>query len=119
MDLSKVVLRKNGLVDVKASVTVFKAELETLISEEKIENAVFEEAAHSAFDKTPGTAIPMPALCSQITTAMNAVPANFATLTERARKYIQNNSVGEKSTFVIAKGKGGGVRRRSDLPSGS
>jgi hypothetical protein len=119
MDLSKIVVRKAGVVDVKASVAAFRLELDALITEEKTENSVFEEAAHTAFDKAPGTAIPMPALLGQITTAMNAVPANYTTLTERARKYIQNNAVGEKSTFVINKGKGGGVRRRADIPATS
>jgi len=117
MNLSNVVVRnKNGAVDTKASVTAFKAELDSLIAAEKTESAVFEDAAHAAFDKYPGTAISMPALCAAITVAMNAEPVNHAALTERARKYIQNNSVGEKSIFTITKGKGGGVRRRSDIP---
>jgi hypothetical protein len=100
----------------KLSVAAFKEQLEALIEEEKTENETFEDAVHSAFDKNPGTAIPMPALLSHVTTAMNAVPQNYNTLTERAHKYIKNNSIGEKSTFIITKGKGGGVRRRSDIP---
>lgn len=116
MELSKIVVRKAGVINVKESVAAFKSELDALIESEKTENLVFEDAAHGAFDKSPGVAIPMPALLSQITTAMNATPENYNSLTERARKYIQNSSVGDKSVFTIAKGKGGGVRRRSDIP---
>lgn len=117
MELQNIVVRKNGVVDTRASLTAFKTELENLIAQEKAENAVIEDAAHAVFDAQPGKAIPMPALLASITTALGATPATFTELSEKARRYLQAQAEGDRSTFIIAKGKGGGVRRRSDIPS--
>lgn len=116
MNIETVVVRKNGVIDTRASLTAFKSELENLIAEERAENRVIEDAAHAVFDAAPGKAIPLPAVLASITTALGATPANFTELSEHARRWLYANAEGDRSTFIIAKGKGGGVRRRSDIP---
>lgn len=116
MNIENVVVRKNGVVDTRASQTAFKTELEKLIAQEKADNAVIEDAAHAVFDAQPGKAISMPALISAIVTALGATPETWTELSDKARNYLHINAEGDKSTFIIAKGKGGGVRRRADIP---
>jgi len=116
IDLNKVVVRKGGLVDTRASLAAFKTELDYLTQQEKSEAVIFEDAAHAVFDSQPGTSIPMPALIAHIVNAMAATPDNWSELAGRARNYLHTNAEGDRSVFIITKGKGGGVRRRSDIP---
>jgi hypothetical protein len=127
MDISKFVVRAAGKIDRQASATAFLTALDLFEAEEATENGVIAEAVSAVFDKYPGASVNMPALVSSAAQHMNSTPGNFAVLSERIKKYVQVNSQGEKSKehgrfpnpdslFIINKGKGGGVRRRSDLP---
>ena len=126
MDISKMVGRAAGKIDRQASFVAFQTALDIFEAEEATENGVIADAVNAAFDKYPGASQNMDALISGTTTYMNATPGNFKVLSERIRKYVQINSQGEKdktteqvqnpdSLFLISKGKGGGVKRRSDI----
>jgi hypothetical protein len=124
MDISKFVVRAGGSINRAASVAAFETVLDQYLAEESVESGVIGDAVNAVFDKHPGASINMPALQSAVTGLLNATPANYAVLSEKARQYVRQNSQGEKdsagnfenpeSLFLIQKGKGGGVRRRSD-----
>lgn len=125
MDISKFVVRAGGSINRSASVAAFETALDKFLAEETVESGVIGDAVNALFDQHIGASINMPALQSGVCGLLNATPTNFAVLSERARQYVRQNSQGEKdsdgnvenpdSLFVIAKGKGGGVRRRSDI----
>lgn len=115
-----------GAVDRAACLDKFEEELVKYCAQREMEQETIAEAVHAAFDKYVGANITMPALCTYALTKLNAQPENHKILTERVLAYVRENSQGDKtaeddsverpdSTFVIGKGKHGGVRRRVDI----
>lgn len=117
INVAEYVVRNGSSIDVEASVAKFRSALDVHVAERETELSVIAEAVHAVFDKNRGDAIAMPTLTGLTLQNMNAQPSNFGTLTERVQDYIRSSSKGDKPTFVITKGKGGGVRRASDIPA--
>lgn len=118
-------LLSTGLVDRDASIVNAENAIDQYVAERELEEETVGEAVHAVFDKFKGTGINCPALQSLSLQQLNAQPSNWQSLGERVMEYVRGNSQGEKaedgtyanptSLFVIAKGKNGGVRRRSDI----
>ena len=126
MDLSKFVVRSNGAVDRAATVAAFNTALDAVIVKDAETTGKVGEAVSAVFDEYKGAAINMPALCGMVCTKLGADKDTFQSLSDAAKSYVQNNAQGDKdkatgevenpdSLFVIAKGRGGGVRRRADI----
>jgi hypothetical protein len=126
MDLSKFVVRTNGAVDKAATLVAFNLALDAVIVKDAETTGKVGEAVNAVFDEYKGAAINMPALCGMVCTKLSADKDTFQDLSDAAKSYVQNNAQGDKdkttgtvenpeSLFVIAKGRGGGVRRRADI----
>lgn len=118
----------DGRTDEDASVAAFRVAMSKHIADRETELSTIADAVGAVFDKYKGTSINMPALCNFALQELNAQPENYKVLQERTAQYVRDNSQGEKdketgvearpdSLFVIGKGKGGGVHRRSDRPA--
>jgi len=117
MNINDYLVVSSGSVDVEATVSNFRSALVKHLAERETEQATIALAVHAVFDKNRGQVISMPALTGLALQELNAQPENFAALTDRVQEYVRDHSKGDASLFVIAKGKGGGVRRRSDIPA--
>lgn len=113
MDLNKLVVRADGLVDVSETLEKIEAALSA-------ENAAAEKAftavgpaVQAVFAKHPGASINMPAVVSFTLAELGTKPADFAATNELVTNYIRANSV-DGGLFEIRKGKGGGVRLRTE-----
>lgn len=116
INVSEYVVRNGGSVDIEASVDKFRSALTVHLAERETQQATIADAVHTVFDKNKGTVISMPALTGLALQELNAQPENFTVLSERVQEYVRENAQGDSSTFIIAKGKGGGCKRRSDIP---
>lgn len=112
-----VVRGSDGSVDTDATLAKFESTLSAYIVERETEQSTIAAAVGAVFDAHKGTAINMPALTSLTVQRLNAQPENFKTLSERVQSYVREQSKGDSSMFLIAKGKGGGVSRRCDIPA--
>jgi len=119
--------------DLAANVTAFRSAYLAFVAEREIEDAAIGDAVHAVFDQYRSASINMPALAGFALQRLNVQPENFKALEARIMDYVRENADRhEKSdkagvviqaaepprtrTFVIAKGKGGGVRRWADQP---
>lgn len=120
----------DGNVNVEASREAFEAEMDLYLSDEN----EIAEAVNAVFSQYKGATINMPALAGFAMQRLKMTPSNFATLEERIGDYVRENAdrheKKDKETgvitqvaepqrtrlFSIAKGKGGGVKRWSDIP---
>lgn len=59
-----------------------------------------------------GTRIPIGSLVSLTIARMNVSPSEFTKAAEKIRAHIQFSAKGDKSIFIVARGKGGGVSLR-------
>lgn len=107
-----------GVVDVEASVEAARAQIEAYVAQRETEDTQIGEAVHGIFDKYRGANVNMPALVSLVVQQLGASPETFKVLGERVAEYVRSNA-GERgfSTFSIARGRAGGVRRWCDQPS--
>lgn len=124
--ITTALVRVNGRVDDVATRDAFASQLAKHIASCELEESTIADAVSAVFDTHKGVPLAMPILCNFSLTELNAQPENYKTLHERTAQYVRDNSQGEKdkatglvanpdSLFVIAKGKHGGVRRRSDI----
>lgn len=123
------VLLASGAVDRKASTEAFEAAVTKYETESKTEQETIAGAVSAVFDEHMSEPVKMPILAAFACQKLNAQSSNYSTLDGRVREYVRANSQETKdakgvvtqhpnSLFVIGKGKGGGVRRRSDIPAG-
>lgn len=107
-----------GVVDVEASVEAARAQIEAYVAQRETEDTKIGEAVHGIFDQYRGASVNMPALISLVLQRLGAEPATFKALGEKVMEYVRGNA-GERgfSTFVISRGRGGGVKRWCDQPS--
>ena len=125
----KLVRGVGGNIDQDLSRSAFDMLLAQHIAARETEYETIGAAVDSVFDQYVGASINMSALVSFALTKLNAQPENYAVLSERVAQYVRDNSQGKllsekgaevkvwerpDSTFVIGKGKGGGVYRRID-----
>lgn len=122
---SYVVRGSDGSVDAEATIGKFGTDLARYIAERETEQETIANAVHAVFDHYKGASLNMPALVSMTLTKLNAQPESFKALSDRVLSFVRENAQGEtkdgvserpNSLFVIGKGKGGGVKRRSDIP---
>lgn len=107
-----------GRIDQAAAQTAFNSALLALIAEREVETEHLARAVGELFDQHMGKPIQMPTLGSMVAQKLNAQPENFKTLSGRACEYVRANADGKgDNLYQIAKGKGGGVKRVSDLPA--
>lgn len=119
-----VVRGSDGSVDTAATTQAFSTALAQKVSELETEETVIAEQVHGLYDENLGQPIAMPTIASMVCARLNAIPANHAYLTARTFDYLRANSQGKvakdgsedrpNSTFVVQKGKGGGLFRRVD-----
>ncbi len=113
----ELVLDQAGNVDSQASSDAFDMALSAHIQERETQTEQIAEAVTSLFDQYRGTAIQVPTLSGMAAQRLNAQPANRKTISGRVADYVRNNADGKgQNLFQISKGKGGGVKRVSDLP---
>lgn len=124
--LIALVLGSDGKTDKAATLASCDAAIDLYTAERETEEETIAEAVGALFDAHKGAALNMPYVCNEACRSLNVQPANFKTLTERVAEYVRDHAQGEKvgesferpdSEFVISKGKGGGVRRRCDIPA--
>lgn len=118
-----------GSVDRKASSAAFETAVDKYIADSETQQSTIANAVNVVFDAHKGEPLKMPILAAFTCQELNAQRENYSTLDERVRTYVRLNSQETKddkgvvtqhpdSLFVIGKGKGGGCRRRSDIPVG-
>lgn len=117
INVSGYVVRNAGQVDIEATVEKFRGELSSYLAQYETEQASIADAVHSVFDKHLGTTLTMPVLSTYSLNELNAQPENYTALNDRVLDYVRQNAEGDSSIFVISKGKGGGVKRRVDIPA--
>lgn len=116
MDLSNYVVRgSDGSVDASATVAKFETDLSAFVTETAEEQANIAAAVSAVYDENKGKRIAMPTLTSLALVKLNAQVENFQALGEKVQAFVRANT----DTYSIAKGKGGGVGRISDLPAKS
>ena len=118
-----------GRYDHERTLSNFSAALVKHESERELEESTVRDTLNGIFDQYKGTAITMPTLEGMVCRALNAQPANWQTLADRASAFVRENSqettdkltkvktLHPESLFVIQKGKHGGVLRRADIPA--
>lgn len=116
-----------GNIDHDSTVAKFASDLFTFEAERETETAVIATAVHALFDQYKSASLNMPFITNQVLRSLNAQPENFKILETRTLEFLRSNSQGKtddggnaerpNSVFVIAKGKGGGVKRRADIPT--
>jgi hypothetical protein len=117
----KIVHGADGNVDVEATITEARAAVEHYKAQREIEETTILNALNTVFDrlKANGTRANMPYVIGQALQLLGVseMPTIYKTLEPKVRQFLQLNSRGPNSLFVINKGKNGGVARRSDLPN--
>jgi hypothetical protein len=116
-NVSEFVVRdSSGCVDVDATIENFSSQLGTFMVETEVETAGIAQAVNAVFDTHKGVNINTPALVSLSIQSLSiqkldVSPANYADMAEKIADYVRSN----KATFLVSKGKGGGVRRICDI----
>jgi hypothetical protein len=130
----QLVLGADGTVDTDATLAAALGRVQQYKASKETEESTISGHLSALFDqlKADGTKnVNMPYVINNVLTRMNvqAMPSSYNTLFARVHTFIQANSQGKTldkatgkverpdSTFVIGKGKNGGVFRRSDLPA--
>ena len=119
----------DGSIDTDASLASCKAEILKYKAARETEQATIAEQVGALFDEHKGATLNMPYVANEALRRLNVQPENFKLLEARVLQYVRENSQGDKigegdsatferpdSLFVITKGKGGGVKRRGDIP---
>lgn len=135
MNLTIVLVKKDGLIDEAASIALFTAELQKTKVAQEMESGQIADAVNAVFDKFKGVSINLPALCTYTMGHLGATPATYNDLVEKVSNYVRDNSdrpaqkdpkdkekilvpaeAPRTRLFSMNKGKGGGVKRWSDVP---
>jgi hypothetical protein len=119
--------------DLAANTALFKDAYETFVVENADLSEKIDIAVNAVFDQYKSTALAMPILANFAMQHLTYTPATFKVLQEKVCEYVRENAdrhekkdddgvviqVAESPrtrAFKIAKGKGGGVVRWSDVP---
>ncbi len=116
----------DGKVDPTASTKAFNDAMTKYINESETEQTTIASAVKSVLDEQNGSPIKMQTLVGFATMKLNAQKENYESLSKRVHQYVSANTQGKKakdgsferptSLFVSGKGKGAGVRLRSEIP---
>jgi hypothetical protein len=93
----------------------FTSQLDSYIANSRDTMDRISNAVHSVFDANRGVRLQMEALLHLSLAQMQATPAELTSLKEQAHTFIKAST----DVFKVAKGKGGGVVRLSDVPDTS
>lgn len=108
-----VVLNSSGSIDIEASVSGFRAQLEKYVAESEAQKALIREKIHETFDERKGSRFLTNQLVGIVSQKLNSQAENYKVLDARIRAVIQSeNAAGVLKTI---KGKVGGVVRVSDI----
>jgi len=111
MESNQIIVRhSDGTINIEASVEKFADALEAQAKHEAAQAEGIGAHVHTIFDKYKGLPLPMPAVVSQIVSALQTPLNAYAETCEAITDWIRNSP-----EFVIVKGKGGGVRRVCDI----
>lgn len=105
----------NGTVDVVASATAYAEALSAWVAENEADTQQLTDMVNACFDNAGGKTLSMPYLVSQVVSGLGVSPAEHKATTKRVHEHVRCMA-GEGGALVIAKGKGGGVSRKSDAP---
>ncbi len=112
--MDKFVVRdSSGAVDVSASAQAYAAALTKWVAENEVSSDRIAAAVNAVFDRFPGQRLPMPALLSLAVAELGVEPAAHKAMTDRVHAFVSGQSKGDGATIVIAKGKNGGVTRKT------
>ena len=112
---SYVVRFTDGSIDHDSTLEKFSSDLLRFEEIQDKENATIGNAVHSLFDQFQGAKLNTPFVVGEVLRRLNVQPENYKALTDKVQNFIKSNSQGDNATFVVSKGKGGGIGRRSDL----
>jgi hypothetical protein len=110
---------KDGSLNQDASEAAFRSAYLNFVAQRETEQSTIADAVGALFDAHQGTSINMPAVASMACAKLNAQPENYSTLTELVLSYVRENASEKREDgklFRIGKGKGGGVKRWSEIP---
>ena len=110
-----VVRFSDGSIDHDSTLEKFSSDLLRFEEIQDKENVTIGTAVHAVFDQYHGAKLNTPFVIGEVLRKLNVQPENYKALTDKVQYFIKSNSQGDHSAFVISKGKGGGVGRRSDL----
>jgi hypothetical protein len=119
INLVSFVVRTNGLIDVDATMAKFHGELVNYQLNSELEAETIAEAVATVFDNHKGTNFNMPSLVNSTRIVLNVQPDSYITMTDKIEKHLRANASPDRESgalYKISKGKGGGVRRWSDVP---
>jgi hypothetical protein len=112
---SYVVRFTDGSVDHDSTLEKFASDLLRFEEIQDKENATVGKAVHALFDQYKGAKLNTPFVIGEVLSKLNAQPENYKTLSNKIADFLKSQSQGDNSTFVVSKGKGGGIGRRIDL----
>ena len=119
-----VVRSSNGSVDSDATMAKFQSTLSSFISESETESETIGSAIEAVLETHKGSRVNLDFLVSSTCRALNAQPENFKVLGDKVRQFVKDNSCDKNDAGMpsdstkrlnVARGKGGGVGRWSDL----
>jgi hypothetical protein len=118
------VFGSNGAIDHAATLEKFTADLARFVTAQEAEFATISGEVHALFDRFPGARLNTDYIVNETLRALNVQKDNYTALQSKVKEYLKSNSQGKEgeridSVFVTGRGKGGGVRRRRDIPLGS
>lgn len=107
-----VVVGSNGQVDVAASAEAFKSALLKYQTERETATEVVSDSVLAVFAEYPGKRLPRDFITNRALTALNAQPANSASLTNLIGEFLKTSPL-----LNSKKGSGGGTMLASEVPA--
>ncbi len=105
-----IVREHDGTINLSASVDNFHSQLEMYRKTHRTALKRVASAVNSVFDEHRGTSFNLSAIQGFALTKLQATPDNWDELSELVAEYVRSDP-----NFEIRKGRGGGVRRKSDV----
>jgi len=111
MELSALFIRNtDGTINLQDTVTNCAKAVQAQIDKEQSQSEGIGTNVHAVFDQYQGQALPMPSVVNAVFSAMNLPLSEYAETNAAIAEWIRNSP-----EFLVAKGKGGGVKRICDI----
>ena len=121
------IIGNNGSVDMQATLNKFSADLNAYDQKFGAQMEMIGAAVNALFDQYKGARLNMSFIQGEVVRRTNVDPQNYSNLSDKVQEYLHIHSQGKQdqygnvdrpnSLYLINKGKGGGVARRSDTKS--
>ena len=121
------VIGSNGSIDMQATINKFSADLDTYDQKHGAQMESIGNAVNAVFDQYKGARLNTAFIQGEVVRRMNIEPQNYKSVCDKVQEYLHLHSQGKarqdgsverpNSLYLINKGKGGGVGRRSDMKS--